>query len=116
MTKTSPEAEAARAAVAPGDDAQHRNRHSILNGVEGQGAGGIAGDHQELRALLVDEELGALRGVAGDGAARLGTVRQARRVAEEGKARAGEPRDERAQHGEAAEAGIEDADRGGHCF
>ena len=67
------------------DDAQHRHGHGVLNGVEGQGAGGVAGDDQELRALLLDQEPRALGGVAGDGAARLGAVGQAGRVAEEGE-------------------------------
>ena len=75
------------------DDAQHRDGHRVLNGVESQGAGGVAGDDQELRALLVDQELRALGGVAGDGAAGLGAVGQPGGVAEEGEAgaRAGGP-------------------------
>ena len=94
------------------DDAQHRDRDRVLNGIEGQGAGGVAGDDEELGALLADQELRAFDGVAGDGAARFGAVGQARRVADKGKARARQPANERAQHGEPAEAGIEDADGG----
>ena len=87
MTSTSPVCRGgARGGGAGLDDAQHRNRDGVLDGVEGQGAGGVAGDDQEFGALLADQELRALRGVAGDGAARLGAVGQARRVAEESEA------------------------------
>ncbi len=72
------------------DDAQHRDRHGVLDGVERQGAGGVAGDHQEFCALLADQELRAFSGIAGDGAARFGAVGQPRRVAEESEARLGQ--------------------------
>ncbi len=68
------------------DHSKHGNGDGILDGVESQGAGGVAGDDQELGALFVDQELRAFDGVAGDGAARLGAVREARGVADEGKA------------------------------
>ncbi len=72
------------------DDAQHGDGHGVLNGVEGQGAGGVAGDDEEFCALLVDQEAGAFSGVAGDGAAGLGAVGEAGGVAEEGEAGAGQ--------------------------
>jgi hypothetical protein len=52
----------------------------------------------------------------GDGAAGFGTVGEAGGVAEEGVAGVGDAVEERAEDGEAAEAGIEDADggAGGH--
>ena len=95
------------------DDAQNGDGHGVLNGVQSQGAGGVAGDHQELCTLLADEELSALGGVAGDGAAGLGAVGQAGRVAEKGELSPRQPLDKRAQDGQAAEAGVEDADGGG---
>ena len=38
------------------DDAEDGDGDSVLNGVEGEGAGGVAGDDEELGALLADEE------------------------------------------------------------
>ena len=96
------------------DDAEDGDGDGVLNGVECQGAGGVAGDDEELGALLADQELGALGGVAGDGAAGLGAVREAGGVAEEGEAGLRHALDEGAQDGEAAEAGVEDADGWGH--
>ena len=105
--------EAARAAAAPGSITPRTGTGTAsLNGVESQGAGGVAGDHEELRALFADQELRAFGGVAGDGAARLGAVGQPGGVADEGEAGVRQPRDECAQNGEPAEAGIEDADGG----
>ncbi len=103
----------ARSFCARLDDAENRNRDRVLNGIQGQGAGGVAGDDQELRALLADQELRAFGGVAGNGAAGFGAVRQARRVAQKGILGLRHALDESAQHGQAAEAGIEDADGGG---
>jgi hypothetical protein len=60
--------------------------------------------------LLVDQELGAFGGVAGDGAAGFGAVGEAGGVAEEGVAGVRQAVDEGAEDGEAAEAGVEDAD------
>ena len=87
-------------------------RDGFLDGVEGEGTGGVAGDDEVFGALLLDQETGALGGVAGDGAARLGTVGEAGGVADEGKVCLWCAGDEGAQHGESAEAGIEDADGG----
>ena len=54
------------------DDADDRNgRDGFLDVVEGEGAGGIAGDDEVVGALLLDEEARALGGIAGDGPARL---------------------------------------------
>ena len=91
MTSTSPVFEAARAAVCAGlNHSEDRNGHRFLNGVEGERAGGVAGYDEELSALFADEELCALDGVACDGAARFGAVRQARCVADEGEAGVGD--------------------------
>ncbi len=88
---------------------------------EGEGAGGIAGDDEVVGALLFNEEARALGGVAGDGAAGFGSVREAGGVSDEGVASLRGTVDERAQNGESAEAGVEDADGGGgdsvtECF
>jgi hypothetical protein len=95
------------------DYAEDGDRDCLLNGVEGEGAGGVAGDDEEFRALFADQELCALGGVAGDGAAGFGAVGETGGIAEEGEAGVGETLDECAEDGEAAEAGIEDADGGG---
>ena len=95
------------------DDAKHRDGHGVLNGIEGQRAGGVAGDDDELGALFADQELGALNGVACNGAPRLGPIGQPRRVADEGEVGERQPIHKGAQHGEASKAGIEDTD--GEC-
>ena len=59
------------------NDAEDGNGDSVLNGVEGEGTGGVAGDDKELGALFADQELCALGGVAGNRAARLGAVGEA---------------------------------------
>ena len=92
------------------DHAQHRNGHRGLDGVQRQRAGGVAGDHEKLGALLAHQELRALHRVARDGAPRFRSIGQARRVADEGKARLRKTPDQGAQNGEPAEAGIEHAD------
>ena len=69
------------------NDAKHRNWHRILYGVEGECAGCIAGDYQELRALLSNQKLRALDGIAGNGAAGFGAVGKAGCIAKEGEAR-----------------------------
>ena len=115
MTRTSPVLEARAGGFGAGlDDAEDGDRggHGFLDGVEGEGAGGVAGDDEVVGALLVDEESGAFGGVAGDGAAGLGAVGEAGGVADEGEAGLRGAADEGAQDGEAAEAGIEDADGG----
>ena len=94
------------------DDAEHGNGNRVLNGVESQGAGGIAGDDEELGALFFDQELRALRRIAGDGAAGFGAIGQTGRVADESEAGVRQACDQGAQDGEPAEAGIEDADGG----
>ena len=98
------------------DDAEDWNGDRILNGVEGKGAGGVAGDDKEFGTLLADQELRALGGVAGDGAARLGAVGQAGSVADKGEARLRHAVDEGAEDGESAEARVENADGGRHSF
>src|SRR6185437_1593557 len=96
------------------DYAEDRDRYGILNGIESKCAGGVAGDDHELSALFAHEKLSALDGVAGNGTARFGPVGKAGGVAQESESSARKTMEERAQHGEPAEAGIEDAD-GGLC-
>ena len=88
MTSTSPVFEAASRGLGAGfDDANDGNgRDRFLDGVEGEGAGGVAGDDEVFGALLLDQEPGALGGVAGDGAAGLGAVGETGGVADEGEA------------------------------
>ena len=94
------------------DHSEDRHGNRRLDCIEGQGAGGVAGDYQKLGALFAHQELRALDGIAGDGAPRLGAVGQAGGVAEKGKPRVGKTANQGAQHREAAEAGVEDADGG----
>ena len=83
-----------------------------LDVVEGEGGGGVAGDDEEFGALI-EEEAGAGDGVAGDGLVRLGAVGETGGVAEVDVVGVGDEREESAEDGEAAEAGVEDADGGG---
>ena len=101
------------AAWAPGwTYADDRDGQGLLDVFEGEGGGGVAGDDEEVCALLV-EELCAGDGVAGDGLAGLGAVGETGGVAEVDVVGAGDERQQRAEDGEAAEAGVEDADGGG---
>jgi len=86
----------------------------LLDVFEGQGGGGVAGYDEEVGALFV-EKLCAGDGVAGDGFAGFGAVGQARSVAEVDVVGAWDEGEQRAEDGEAAEAGVEDADGGGFC-
>ncbi len=65
------------------NDAENGNRHGFLNSVKREGACGIAGNDEIFRTLLFDEESGAFRGVACDGAAGFGAVGKTGRVAKE---------------------------------
>ncbi len=94
------------------DDSENGDGNGVLDGVEGQCAGGVAGDDEEFGALFADQKLRALGGVAGDGAAGLGAVGQAGGVAEEREAGLRQAGDERAEDGESAEAGVENTDGG----
>ena len=94
------------------DNAEDRDWNGILDGIEGQGTGSVAGDDEEFGALFADEELGAFSGIASDGAARLGAVGETGGVPDEGEAGLRELWNERGKDGEPAEAGIEDADGG----
>jgi hypothetical protein len=55
------------------DYADDGDGQGLLNVFEGEGGGGVAGDDEEVGALLV-EEPGARDGVAGDGLAGFGAV------------------------------------------
>ena len=89
-----------------------------LDVVKGEGGGGVAGDDEEFGALFV-EELCAGDGVAGDGLVGLGAVGETGGVAEVDVVGVGDERQQGAEDGEAAEAGVEDAYGGlgwGHAF
>jgi hypothetical protein len=85
-----------------------------LDVFEGEGGGCVAGDDEEVGALLV-EEAGAGDGVAGDGFVRLGAVGEAGGVSEVDVVGIGEEWKQCAEDGEAAEAGVEYADGGWGC-
>ena len=80
---------------------------------QGEGGGGVAGD-DEVFGAMGREEPCAFDGVAGDGGLRLGAVGETGGVAEIDVVGAGDEREQRAEDGEAAEAGVEDADGDGH--
>jgi len=86
--------------------------NGLLDVVEGEGAGGVAGDDEVIGALFFNEESRALGGIAGDGAAGLGAVGKSGGVPDEGIDSLGCACDEGTQNSESAEAGIEDADGG----
>ncbi len=79
------------------DDAQHGDGDGLLNGVKSQGAGGVAGNDQKLGVLLLNQEPGALGGIAGDGAPGLGAVGKPGGVANEGETGLGKAPDEGAK-------------------
>ncbi len=76
---------------------------------EGEGGGGVAGDDEEVGALS-EEEAGAGEGVADDGLAGLGAVGETGGVAEVDVVGVGDEGEKIVQDGEAAEAGVKDAD------
>ena len=94
------------------DDAEDGDRDGFFDVVEREGAGGVAGDDEVVGALFLNQETRALGGIAGDGAAGLGAIGKARGIADESVVCLGGESYEGAQDGEAAEAGIEDADGG----
>ena len=94
--------------------AYHRDGKSALDVFEGEGGGGVAGDDQEFCALFV-KELCAGDGVAGDGFAGFGAVGETGGVAEVDVVGVGDQREQGAEDGEAAEAGVEDAYGGVGC-
>jgi hypothetical protein len=83
----------------------------LLNIFEGEGGGGVAGDDEEFCTLFV-EKPGARDSVAGDGLTRLGAVGETGGVAEVDVVGAGDEGKQSTEDGEAAEAGVEDADGG----
>ena len=70
---------------------------------ESEGSGGVAGDDEEFGSFVV-EEFRAFDGVAGDGLAGFGAVREAGGIAEVDVAGIGNEREQSAEDGEAAEA------------
>ena len=97
---------------APGGRDDHLDdRHVVaLAGVaQHRGAGGVAGDDEHLDAL-VDEVVEAVQGVLADLGDRLGAVRLAGGVAEVEHRLVRQLVEDGAGDGQAAEAGVEDAD------
>jgi hypothetical protein len=74
-----------------------------LDVFQGQGGCGVAGDDEQVGALLV-KELRAGDGVAGDGFVGLGAVGETGGVAEVEELGVGDERKQSAEDGEAAEA------------
>jgi hypothetical protein len=91
------------------DYADDGDGQGVLNVFKGESSGGVAGDDEEVGALAV-KELCAGDGVAGDGLAGLGTVGQAGGVAQVDVVGPGDQGQQSAEDGEAAEAGVKDAD------
>jgi hypothetical protein len=91
------------------DYADDGDGQGVLDVFEGESGGGIAGDDEEVGALAV-KELCAGDGVAGDGLAGLGTVGQPGGVAKVDVVGTGDQGQQSAEDGEAAEAGVKDAD------
>ena len=107
ITRMSPVFERAARLVGSGlDHAQHRHRRRRMNFSQGERARRIAGDHQKIRAL-VEQKAGARERIAHDGRAGFRPIGQPRRVAQVEKLRLRKQRQQRAQHGQAAETGIE---------
>jgi hypothetical protein len=93
------------------EDAEDGDAEGGAEGVEGVGGGGVAGDDDGFDAL-VDQELGVFEGEAADGFGGLGAVGDAGGVAEVDDGFVGEELAEGADDGEAADAGVEDAEGG----
>ena len=72
---------------------------------------GVAGHHQELDTVVVDQVAGDLQGEAAHLVQGAGTVRIAAGVADVHQALGREQVDHRPGHGQPAEAGVEHADR-----
>jgi hypothetical protein len=94
------------------EDAEDGDAEGGAEGVESVGGGGVAGDDDGFDAL-VDQELGVFEGEAADGFRGLGAVGDAGGVAEVDDGFVGEELAECADDGEAADAGVEDAEGGG---
>ena len=91
------------------DHLDHRDRVALARVAQHRGAGGVAGDHQGLDAAL-DEVVQAFERVLADLADRLGPVGLARGVSEIQDRLVRQLVEHRARDGQAAEAGVEDAD------
>ena len=95
--------------VDPGiDDAQDGQRRRRPDLVQGQGAGGVAGDDQEFRPL-VDQKTGAAEGIARDRRLGFRSVREPRGIPQIEIVERWEALQQGPQYREAAEAGIEDS-------
>ena len=100
-----------RAAGGREDHLDHRDVVPLAGVAQHRRARGVAGDHQRLHALRV-EVVEALEGVLADLRDRLGAVGLARGVAQVVHRLVRQLVDDRPGHGEAAETGVEDPDRG----
>ena len=99
-----------RGADAGFDDADDRDLVAVLQRVERDRGRAVARDDEHLDAA-VDEQVGDLERVLQHVVGRLRTVREAAGVAEVERRLVRQQVDERAQHREPAEPGVEDADR-----
>ena len=82
-----------------------------LQGIKGKGAGGIAGDNEQVGTVGF-KKMGGADSVSGDGLAGFGAVGQAGGVAEVDVVSLRNEGKQRAHDGQATEAGVEDADDG----
>ena len=86
--------------------AQHgQGGEGLAQGGQGRGRGRVAGHHQHFYAH-VHQGAGGLEGVADDGVAALGAVRQAGRITEVDKILMGQAGIKGFEHGKAPHAGI----------
>ena len=92
------------------DHADHGHREVVLERLEACSRGAVARDDYEPGAAI-DEQLADLQRVLQDLVARLRPVREPAGVAEVHDGLVREQVDERAQHRQTAEAGVEHADR-----
>src|SRR6266508_3585675 len=93
------------------DDAEDRHRELGAERGERDGGGGVARDHEDVDAVAREEARVAER-VLRDGLRRLRAVGHAGGVAEVERVGGRERVEDGALHGEAADAGVEDADAG----
>jgi hypothetical protein len=107
ITSTSFVAELAAAAAAPGSITPSTGTGTASsNRIQRQRARRIAGNHQELRALLFHQKLRALRRIPRNRPPRFRPIRQPRRIAQKDKSRPRHPLQQRLQHRQPAKAGV----------
>ena len=111
MTPTRPERRRPHGGAQAGlDHADDGNVELLVEGVERGGGRAVAGDDERLHVVL-EQHVGDLERVFQHLVARLGAVGEPAGVAEVDDALVGQQVDERAQHREPSEPGVEHADR-----